>query len=45
MAETYMPYVLPIGALRLFLNGAADYMYDHIYYNPIMVEIAKSKKE
>lgn len=45
IAETYMPYVLPIGALRLFLNGAADYMYDHIYNNPLMIEIARSKRD
>lgn len=24
--ETYMPYFIPVGALRLYLNGAVDYM-------------------
>lgn len=43
IAETHMPYVLPIGALRLYLNGAAEYIYDYIKNNYSQVLIARSK--
>lgn len=41
IAETRMPYVLPIGAIRRFLNGAIDYIYDDLYNNFERVEMAR----